>query len=50
MVACNIVVHKMADSLASLAVEVVVLEFHNILAVADIELDTSTVVLEQVLV
>lgn len=49
--ACSIEVHMMAGSLASL-VEVVVeeeVQFHSTLAVVDIELDKSTVVLEEVL-
>ena len=51
VVACNIGVHTMAGNLASL-VEVVVeeeVEFHNSLVVVDIELDKSTVGLEEVL-
>ena len=44
VVACSTVEHKMAGSLV--VAVVVVVEFHSILAVADIELDRNIVVLE----
>ena len=44
-VACSTVEHKMAGSLVVVVV-VVVVEFHSILAVVDIELDRNIVVLE----
>ena len=47
--AYNTVEHKMAGSLASLVGEEVVVGFHSILAVVDIELDRNIVVLEVVL-